>query len=379
MSLPVRSAHPKVPRADRLLVIRLGAVGDVVRTLPSVQALRTLYPGAHLAWLVEPASAGVVEASGLVDETLVFPRSDLVEALRAGDGLSLLRLVGRFLRRLRRRRFELVLDFHGILKSGLLARASGAPRRVGYARGIAREGAWLFVRQRVRLRNPVVSRYERNAALVEALAPGVRVPDTLRIEPSPLAQARLSARLRITGREQAAGFVLIHPGTSAGASHKRYPPAAWAEVARRLVAQGAAVWVVAGTGRDERSLVDRVIRESGGVALPAPETRSFDDLLALLDRSSVFVAADTGPLHAASLAGVPVVQLLGPTDPVQNRPWSGTPSRRLHVPLPCSPCRRGCARPVCMKVLPPDAVADAILELQSESGRRLARLGDERR
>jgi ADP-heptose:LPS heptosyltransferase len=382
---PVSAASP--PPADRLLIIRLGAMGDVVRTLPAAESLRELFPGAHLTWLVEPASAGVVDAAGIVDETLIFPRADLVEAFRAGDGLSLFRQVGSFVRKLRRRRFEIVLDFHGILKSGLLARLSGAPLRYGYGRGVAREFAEVFVNRHASLRDAHVSRFERNAALVAALAPNSskragsatehggsarRLRPTL--ETTSLAEARLSARLRVSGREEERGFVLLHPGTSLGARHKRYPPSGWAQVARGLFEVGIEVWIASGVSRDERMLVDRIVRESQGAVRTAPETRSFDDLLALLARASVFASADTGPLHAASLAGVPVVQLLGPTDPVQNEPWRGTPSRRVHVPLSCSPCRRGCASAACMAVLPPTAVVDAILSLHQEAAQSEARI-----
>jgi ADP-heptose:LPS heptosyltransferase len=355
-------------------------MGDVVRTLPAAESVRKLYPGAHLAWLVEPAAAGVVDAAGIVDETLIFPRPDLVDAFRAGDGLSLFRLVGSFLRKLRRRRFEVVLDFHGILKSGLLARLSGAPLRYGYGRKVAREFADVFANRHAPLRDAHVSRFERNAALVAALSSGSTQQEesaaapgrsALRLRPileaTPLAEARLSARLRVSGREEARGFVLLHPGASIGARHKRYPASAWAKVARGLTDHGLEVWLACGVSRDERSLVDRIVRESRGAVRTAPETRSFDDLLALLARAAIFASADTGPLHAASLAGVPVVQLLGPTDPVHNEPWRGTPSRRVYVPLSCAPCRRGCASAACMAVLPPAAVVEAILSLHEQT------------
>lgn len=378
----VRRTPLAPPPADRLLVIRLGALGDVVRTLPAVAALRTAYPGAHLTWLVEPAAAGVVGAARVADETLVFPRADLVDALRAGDALSFFRGVRGFVRQLRRRRFEIVLDFHGLAKSAIFARLSGAPLRVGYDRHGAKECAHLLMNRRISLPSVSMSRFDRNAALVKGLVPGLRIPDQIRLDPTDLAIARLSARLRVSGRDRASNFVLIHPGASRGARHKRYPVAGWARVCQQLSEAGVSVWLAAGTGRDERHLVDRIVRESRGAAVPAPETRSFDDLLALLARASVFVSGDTGPLHAASIHGVPVVQLLGPTDPVQNEPFRGTPSRRLHVPLACSPCRKGCAAASCMRSISPRAVADAVLALHAPHGEgavNLTEVSDETR
>jgi heptosyltransferase I len=358
-----RSGGP--PPADRVLVIRLGAVGDVVRTLPSVAALRSLYPGAHLAWLVEPASAGVVDAAGLVDETMIFPRPQLLEAMREGDALRWGRLLIGFVRTLRQRRFEVVLDFHGLLKSGVLSRLSGAPMRYGYDWPLGREGSFLFATRHVAKIDPSVSRFERNAALVRVLAPSAPIPTGPMLRPSALAKARLTARLRAAGRERSRGFALIHPGSSAGAQHKRYARSAWVKVVHRLADNGIEVWIAAGPNRYERSLAESIVRESTGACVLAPETRSFDDLLALQSRAGVFIANDSGPLHAASLSGVPVVQLMGPTHPQQNEPWPGTPVRRLRVPLPCSPCRRGCADPTCMRAIPPASVAEAAQELLS--------------
>ena len=79
--------------------------------------------------------------------------------------------------------------------------------------------------------------------------------------------------------------------------------------------------------------------------------------------SRLFIGSDSGPLHVASLVGTPVVQLLGPTDPVENAPWGETPSRQVRVPVPCSPCRSGCAAVTCMRSIRPDAVLAAAREL----------------
>lgn len=366
---------PKPPTADRLLILRLGAMGDVIRTLPAVAALRGIYPGAHLTWLVEPPSAGVVEASGLVDEVLVFPRRPLVEALREGDPIGFVRRLRDFLDTLRDRRFEVTVDFHGLLKSGLLARLSGAPIRYGYPTPVSRELASLFANRHAALHDPEVTRFDRNAALVEAILPGTALPEEPLLGPSPLAQARLTARLRAAGRERSEGFALLHPGSSVRARYKRYPAAGWAAVARGLAEAGHEVWIACGPDRHERSLTEDIVRRAGGALVLAPETRSFDDLLALQARAAVFIAADSGPLHAASLAGVPVVQLIGPTHPRQNAPWRGSASRRVHVPAPCSPCRRGCARPVCMTSIPPASVVDAARALWPRQTREVGRGG----
>jgi ADP-heptose:LPS heptosyltransferase len=144
-------------------------------------------------------------------------------------------------------------------------------------------------------------------------------------------------------------------------------------MAQRLAGEGIEVWVASGSNRKERSLVEEILRLSEGAVVPAPDTRSFEDLLALLVRASVFVSCDSGPLHAASLVGVPAIQLLGPTDPIHNEPWRHSPSRRIHFPLPCSPCRRGCADVACMRAIPPMFVADEICRLREDSVEAISR------
>lgn len=356
-------------------MIRLGALGDVLRTLPAVAALRALFPASHLAWLVEPASEEAVRLSGHVDETLVFPRGELVESLRRANALRLSGLLGGFVRRLRARRFDCVLDFHGIAKSGLFARLSGSPLRYGYDFGVAREGAAFFSNRRVPLRRPEVSRYERNAALVRAFASEAAIPTGPLLAAPPEARAWIEDALAEQGRPAASGFVLLHPGSSERARHKRYAASAWAAVARRLAATGVDVRVVGGPTPEEQALVEAIVRGAGSGVAAAPPTDRFDRLVALIERAGVFAACDSGPLHAATLCGVAVVQLVGPTDPVHNEPGPASPWRRLRVPLPCSPCRRGCADPACMRAIAPDRVAAAIAELAADAHSDGARTG----
>jgi heptosyltransferase-1 len=346
-------------------VIRLGAVGDVVRTLPAVSSLRAAYRGARITWLVEPTSASLVVGQPWVDEVLLFPRRDLAESLRRGRLVEAARIVRRLRGELRSRRFDLVLDFHSILKSGILALLSGAPRRAGYARPFAREGAFLFATDRARIEPSRISRFERNQALVRFLAVDLDSdPRPLRLDPETLERAEKALG---PGPAPAA----IHPGTSDATPHKRYTAAGYAAVARGLAdRQGVASVVSWGPARDDRAFAEAIVEASGGAARIAPETPSLTDLAALFARSRLYIGGDTGPMHVASLVGTPVVQILGPTDPVENAPFPGVPSRSVRVQIQCNPCRRGCAAATCMRVIPPDSVVEAACELLAATERR---------
>lgn len=350
------------PSVERVLVIRLGALGDVIRTLPAVSALRAALPGAHLTWLVEPASAGAVAGQPWIDEVLVFPRSAIVTALARGRAGAAGRVLAAFLRALRAGRFELVLDFHSILKSGLLARASGAPLRLAYAPPFGREGGWRFANRLARLAPQRISRFERNLALVRALGVAARPEST----PFRVGQAALEA---IAARLPRDAPVAIHPGTSPGTPHKRWTAAGYAAVAAALQRESGVTSIVTfGPDASERRLAEAVVAASGGAARLAPATASVGELAALFTRCRLYVGSDSGPMHVASLVGTPVVQILGPTDPIENTPWDGTPSRSVRVPVACSPCRRGCAPALCMRLVSPAGVIAAARELLDGPG-----------
>jgi heptosyltransferase-1 len=363
------------PHADRVLVIRLGALGDVVRTLPAFVEVRARYPHAHLAWLVERGAESAVRAQPGVDEVIVFPREELESFIRARRAIALAREAHRFVRALRHRDFDLVLDFHSILKSGVISWLSGAATRVGYDEPFSREGAQRFANHRARIEPARISRYARNAALVDFLGIGLPTAPSVDQAPGacgeittpanllPVDSARRERFAALLEEATAAAPVVIHPGSSRGTPYKRYPIAAWGEVASALVASGERCIVSAGPVAGEAELAAAVVAASGGAAKLAPATASLGDLVALFAQCRLFLGCDSGPLHVASLVGVPVVQLLGPTDPVENAPWPGTPSRSLRVPLGCSPCRRGCSAAPCLQLLPARSVIAAAQEL----------------
>jgi ADP-heptose:LPS heptosyltransferase len=353
------------PPAEHILVIRLGAVGDVVRTLPAAAALRAAYPEAELAWLVEPASASVLAGQPWLDDVIVFPREALRAALTSGHWLELAREARGFVARLRGRRFDLVLDFHAILKSGVLARLSGAPRRVSYARPFAREGAAWFATERARLAPERQSRFDRNEALVRYLGVDAPLPERPLAVPAPA----LARAARALGEGPAP--VVIHPGTSDATPYKRWTPEGYGAVARALAEEGVPSLVTSGPAASDREMAEAVLREAAGAAKPAPPTPTLLDLAALFAHGRLYLGADSGPMHVAALVGTPVVQLLGPTDPVENAPYPRTPSRTLRIQVACNPCKRGCDAATCMRSISERAVLSAVRALLAGSAPRL--------
>lgn len=347
----------------RLLVIRLGAFGDVVRTLPAAFALRRRHPDATLSWLVEPGAEALLARLPWLDEVRVFPRAELEALVASRSATGLLRRVGRVRRELGDASYDSVIDFHGILKSGVLARLTGAARRIGLAAPHAREGAAAFYTERVRLGEEPCTRWDRNAALAARL--------DARVDAAPipgLVRAPAPAR---------GAHALLHPGSSPGTPHKRYPIDRFAEVARGLAHElGVPCVVTCGADPEDRATARTLVARARDAARLVETGGEVDVLLAELASARLVVSGDTGPLHLASLCGAPVVQILGPTHPVQNEPWPHGPWARAHLPLPCSPCRRGCAAAPCMAQLPVADVLGAARRVLAASVGSDARPGD---
>jgi len=319
----------------RILLVRLSALGDVVTGLHVLSALKARLPEAEVGWLVEDRFASLLAGHPQLARVHAYPRRRAAGPLGWPKALA-------FLAGVRRRRYDLALDLQGNLKSGLLARLSGARRVAGLGGAFAREGNALFVRRRVP--PPPGNRVEAYLALLDAVVgPGARPP----------------ALLPATPGER--GLLALHPGTSPYGAHKRWPAERFAELGRRLVRRLAAPAVVtAGPGEEAEA---RGVAEAIGAPARWERPRDLRALADLLAGARLLVAADTGPAHVAAALGVPTLTLFGPKDPAVAAPV-GPRARALAAGVRCSPCAlRHCPDPACMDALSVDAVERAALAL----------------
>ena len=344
----------------KILMIRLTAIGDVVRTLPALSCLRRAYPKAHIAWVVEESSRDILLEQPDLDETILFPRGRLSRVLLHPEELGAARAaLGAFGRTLKDARFDLVIDFQGTLKSGLMTRLTGAPRRVGLGRGSAREMAHIFYNETVDLPSGAISRVDRALALVAHLGvptDGASSAIPERADDAAYVETFLAGLTGATREGRPAHPAVIFPGTSRTQAYKRYPPSHFARAAD-LLAERTGSPIVVAWGPGEEEMASDVVASMRTPATIAPPM-TLGQLTALIRRSRVFLAGDTGPMHIAWTVGTPVVAIYGPTDPVVNRP-GGRHSAVAYQKVFCSPCRnRGCIARTCLENLPPERVAD---------------------
>ena len=286
-----------------ILIVRLGALGDIIHAVPAAAALRNAFPDARIDWLVEARHRPMVDLVSVIDRAVVLERPSMTAWLDVS-------------RRLRQVRYDAAIDFQGLMKSAILARASGAPRVIGFSIWHLREkGARPFYSETHR--DTPAERADhivrQNLALLRSL--GVN-DTTIRF---PLADVRSRALEEIqTALGGERPFALINPG--AAWPNKRWPPDRFGEIAAFLrEVRGLPSFILWGPG--EEGLAGAVVETSSGAARIAPPTR-LADLLALSRASSLMVSGDTGPLHIAAAVGTPTVSLFGPTDPQRNGPWN---------------------------------------------------------
>jgi heptosyltransferase I len=286
----------------KVLIVRLGALGDIVHAIPVAAALRRAWPAARIDWLVAPRHREILELVPAIDRRVPFE-----------DRASL-----SILRQLRRERYDAALDLQGLIKSALIARLAGARRTVGFNRKYAREplasnlytetfdpgGDGIYARSETRH----VARI--NLGLLQRLGianPALEFP--LTIAPSAVADVL---------RAQAGGrYAILNPG--AAWPNKRWPPDRLAALARALRERHQLISVVV-WGPGERALAEQAVAGADGAAILSPAT-TIADIVALARGAALMVSGDTGPTHIAAAVGTPLVGIYGPTRPERNGPW----------------------------------------------------------
>lgn len=354
---PRKPLRPGDPAVRRILIVRADLIGDLVLSLPAVEALHKAYPHAELDVLALPSSAGVLAGERTITRVLTYDQNvwrrpaSLVNPRNWAKVRSLITM-------LRSARYDLCVSISGDWSS-VLARVSGARRRVGYA-GEAYPG---FMTDPVPGGRYAVRKHEIEYVRAIARAAGGIVADdsvpVLHVDPD--ADAQIGCKLASTGfTDPRKPLVALHPGAHNGMA-KRWPAAYWAALADRLHRElGAQVMLIGSSG--EMALASTIMRKTHRSVCDLSGQTTLPELVALLARCDLLVSGDSGPLHIASAVGTLVVGLYGPTDPIISGPL-GRDAIVVRQDIWCSPCYNASAtadcrfnNPVCMKALVPDMV-----------------------
>jgi len=322
---------PKSSAFQRILVVRLSSMGDVVHALPAAAMLRAALPHATIGWLIEERWAELLCTLATPRSGARSPQRPLVDIIhtvnlkrwrsslpstqtweRIAAGLSDLRAVG----------YEVAIDLQGATRSAILACWSGAPVLYGAAQPRESLASMWYTRRVITQGTQVIEQY---AELAEALI-GRAGPIPAAVFPcDPLAEEAVDRRLRQRG---IAEFAILNPGAGWGA--KQWPAKRYGEVAKVLLQYGLKSVINFGPGEEALARAAESTSDQTAEAM----TFSISELIALTRRARLFIGGDTGPMHLAAALGVPVVAIFGPTDPARNGPFA---TRKIVLRHPKSP------------------------------------------
>ena len=340
----------------RILIVKLGSIGDIVHTLPALAAIRNALPHAEISWVVERRSAEILRDNPILDRLIEVDTKALRRGLMSGETL---RAPRQQLRRLRASAFDLALDFQGLLKSATIARLSGARRVFGFSREGLREPPSRFLLSKTIPTSKNLHVVTKNLSLASG-ALGIPMPESFEELQFPIGTSE-GDRAEAEGAASPTGgnFAILNPGGG-------WPTKLWS--ADRFGRLADELWSHHGLhslvthGPGEEVLADRVLKASQAGKARAVNL-TLKGFYELAKRARVYVGGDTGPTHLAIAAGSPVVGLFGPTEWWRNGSLRESDICVERVDIGCrTDChRRSCANWICM-----DIEVDRVLQAVGE-------------
>lgn len=324
-----------IENIQKILIVKLSSIGDVVHSLPTLKALRDTFPKAYIAWVVEEKSKDVVIGNPYLDGVIIFEKErwkkELFKTKSVRESVD---EIITFARSLRDKKFDIALDLQGLLRSGLIAYFSGAKWRVGYKD--SREFSHFFYNIKVPRKKEMVhavDSYLQLARYLGAEAGSVSFPLWVAPEDKQFAEDFL----RENGWNGSDILVALNPGASI--PHKRWDKDNFAQLGNMLAKKLGVKVVLFGAKSDEMLVKEIVQKISGAHPIDASGKTTIKQLAALIEKCALFIGNDTGPMHIAVAIGTPVLALFGPDNPYRTGPY-GMKNKILYHELPCSPCIR---------------------------------------
>jgi len=324
----------------KILVIKPSSLGDIVHSLPFLNVLRDSFPKAEIHWIIARGLEGLLEGHPMINKLWIINKDDWKRIKGAGATIKELRSL---FKSLKAERYDIVIDLQGLLRSGILAKATGAPVRIGFKE--AREGSRIFYTHTVKAGKDVhaVDRYLEMAKFLGCDTSEVKFPFPL----------SFTSQLSPFSFQLPDKYAVIVPG--ARWETKRWHPERFGELASMLSIRS----VIVG-GESDIDIAGIVVKNSGSNAVSIVGKTNLKELIEIMRNARFVVTNDSGPMHIAAALNVPVFAIFGPTNPLRTGPY-GKSHVIIRKGLECSPCyRKKCKGIKCMEMTGAKEVADII-------------------
>jgi len=334
-----------MPGFPRILIVKLSAIGDVVHTLPALNALRRHYPSAHITWLVEEAAADLVIGHKALDDVIVSRRKTWLPGLRGRGRHRHLTEIIRFIKKLRAERFDMIFDFQASFKGAVLVAMVRSRQKIGFGRGLEhQEGSYWVLNKRIPAVSMEIHALKRGLLMLEKI--GIRNREIEYGIPIGEDDDRwVHTKLAALGISPETPIIVINP--MAKWPTKLWVEARFVQLADQIATRFGRPLIFTGS-REDRHGINAIISQLHQTAFNLAGETNLIQLAALLRRAEIMVTTDTGPMHIAAAVGTPVVALFGPTAPWRTGPY-GDQHRIVTAKLNCAPCfKRTCPTAACM-------------------------------
>lgn len=343
-----------------ILIVKLSSIGDVIHTLPSLAALKQAFPDANISWLIEEAAASVVYGNPYLDHLIVSRRKAWTENLKKGVRIGeTFKEIKIFIKQLRQRPYDVVIDFNGLFKSSLMVMLSGARRKIGY--NSLQELSGLFYNEKIfeDMQKHAVDRYLDFVRYLGAPCdnPAFYLPITQ------TDREKVDALLSASGIAKDKRFIAISPMSFAGETRLWYEDK-FAALADRINKE-LNIDVVF-TGNRSNGMIDKIQTMMTSKVINLENKTTLLELAYLYERAELLITPDSGPMHIAAAMGTQVIALFGPSAHWRTGPY-GKGHQIITANLSCSPCfLKKCPTRQCMKNISPDQVFTVVQKMLRE-------------
>jgi heptosyltransferase-1 len=325
---------------QKILIVKPSSLGDVVHSLPFLNALRERFPRAEIHWVIAKGFEDLLTGHSMVKKIWIINKDIWKKLSQISSSFNEIRIL---LRKLRKERYDIVIDLQGLLRSGVITRATGSPVRIGFEE--AREGSRLFYTYKVEGGKDIhaVDRYLKIAAFLGCDITGVCFPLPLYTDLSLITRYSLPSD----------DYAVMVPG--ARWKTKRWSPEKFGELASLLPIR---TLIVGGKG--DKGIVKEILASSSGKSVSLVGETDLKGLIEIIRGARFMVSNDSGPMHIAAGLGIPVFAIFGPTDPIRTGPY-GKGHTVIRKDISCAPCfKKKCDDMKCMKGLSVEKVYEVI-------------------
>jgi len=329
-----------IKNPEKILIIKPSSLGDVAHSLPFLNAVKTCFPKTGIHWVIAKGLEGLLEGHPMINKLWIINKDEWKKLKNVRGTMSELSVL---FRALKKEKYDLVVDLQGLLRSGVITAATGAPVRVGFKE--AREGSRIFYTHTVEGGKDIhaVDRYLKITNFLGCPASDVHFPLPLHFESSFITHYLSPSK----------DYAVIVPG--ARWKTKRWPPEKFGKLSSLLPLRT----VIVGS-RGDMNIANEIVALAGGKAISLAGKTGLKELIEVMRGARFVVSNDSGPMHIAAALGIPIFAIFGPTDPLRTGPY-GRGHTVIKENVSCAPCfRKTCDDLKCMKNLYVERVYEII-------------------